>query len=109
MLLKNLDGYKLTTTKQAITSFAGLPLLLDMARRSPRTASGTIAIGDPLCSAAGGVPRKWVSGTDPVAAFIATATSAGEAFRKSATASRAARSIASVSALVGYAQCVLAL
>lgn len=33
MLLKNLDGYKLTTTKQAITSFAGLPLLLDMACR----------------------------------------------------------------------------
>lgn len=32
MLLKNLDGYKLTTTKQAITSFAGLPLLLGMAR-----------------------------------------------------------------------------
>ncbi len=32
MLLKNLDGYKVTTTKQAITSFAGLPLLLGMAR-----------------------------------------------------------------------------
>ena len=33
MLLKNLDKYKLSTTKQAITSFAGLPLLLGMARR----------------------------------------------------------------------------
>lgn len=33
MLLKNLDEYKLSTTKQAITSFAGLPLMLGMARR----------------------------------------------------------------------------
>lgn len=33
MLLKNLDEYKLSTTKQAITSFSGLPLLLEMARR----------------------------------------------------------------------------
>lgn len=32
MLLKNMDEYKLSTTKQAITSFAGLPLLLGMAR-----------------------------------------------------------------------------
>jgi len=32
MVLKNLDAYKLTTTKQAITSFAGLPLMLGMAR-----------------------------------------------------------------------------
>src|ERR1035437_5291553 len=32
MILRNLDEYKLSTTKQAITSFAGLPLLLGMAR-----------------------------------------------------------------------------
>jgi hypothetical protein len=32
MILKSLDEYKLSTTKQAITSFAGLPLLLGMAR-----------------------------------------------------------------------------
>ena len=32
MLTRNLDEYKVTTTKQAITSFAGLPLLLGMAR-----------------------------------------------------------------------------
>lgn len=32
MIIKNLDEYKLSTTKQAITSFAGLPLLLGMAR-----------------------------------------------------------------------------
>ena len=30
MVLENLDEYKLTTTKQAITSFAGLPLFLGM-------------------------------------------------------------------------------
>jgi hypothetical protein len=40
------------------------------------TASGTIAVGDPLCSAAGGKPRKWIAGTDAVASYIATATSA---------------------------------
>lgn len=32
MIIRNLDEYKLSTTKQAITSFAGLPLLLGMAR-----------------------------------------------------------------------------
>ena len=32
MLIKNLDKFKLSTTKQAITSFAGLPLLLGMAK-----------------------------------------------------------------------------
>ena len=32
MLTRNLDEYKISTTKQAITSFAGLPLLLGMAR-----------------------------------------------------------------------------
>src|ERR1035437_4105243 len=32
MILRNLDEYKLSRTKQAITSFAGLPLLLGMAR-----------------------------------------------------------------------------
>ena len=32
MVTKNLDSFKLTTTKQAITSFAGLPLLLGMAK-----------------------------------------------------------------------------
>ena len=32
MITKNLDNYKITTTKQAITSFAGLPLLLGMAK-----------------------------------------------------------------------------
>ena len=32
MLTRNLDEYKVSTTKQAITSFAGLPLLLGMAR-----------------------------------------------------------------------------
>ena len=40
------------------------------------TASGTIAIGDPLCAAANGQVRKWVTGTDAVASFIATACSA---------------------------------
>jgi len=33
MITRNLDEYKVSTTKQAITSFAGLPLLLGMARR----------------------------------------------------------------------------
>lgn len=32
MLLKNLDKFKVSTTKQAVTSFAGLPLLLGMAK-----------------------------------------------------------------------------
>lgn len=32
MITRNLDEYKITTTKQAITSFGGLPLLLGMAR-----------------------------------------------------------------------------
>ena len=32
MLLKNLDVYKLSTTEQAVTSYAGLPLLLGTAR-----------------------------------------------------------------------------
>lgn len=32
MLTRNLDEYKVSTTKQAITSFAGLPLLLGMAK-----------------------------------------------------------------------------
>ena len=32
MLTRNLDEFKVSTTKQAITSFAGLPLLLGMAR-----------------------------------------------------------------------------
>ena len=32
MLTRNIDKYKVTTTKQAITSFAGLPLLIGMAR-----------------------------------------------------------------------------
>ena len=33
MILKNLEKFKITTTKQAVTSFAGLPLLLGMAKR----------------------------------------------------------------------------
>lgn len=32
MLTRNLDEYKISTTKQAITSFAGMPLMLGMAR-----------------------------------------------------------------------------
>lgn len=32
MLLKNLDVYKVSTTDQPVTSFAGLPLLLGTAR-----------------------------------------------------------------------------
>lgn len=32
MIIKNVDAYKLSTTKQTITSYAGLPLLLGMAR-----------------------------------------------------------------------------
>ena len=32
MIIQNLEHYKVSTTKQAITSFAGLPLLLGMAR-----------------------------------------------------------------------------
>lgn len=33
MIIKNLEKYKVSTTKQAVTSFAGLPLLLGMAKR----------------------------------------------------------------------------
>ena len=33
MILKNLEKFKISTTKQAVTSFAGLPLLLGMAKR----------------------------------------------------------------------------
>jgi len=33
MIIKNLAKYKVSTTKQAVTSFAGLPLLLGMAKR----------------------------------------------------------------------------
>ena len=33
MIIRNLDEYKISTTKQAITSFAGLPLLLGMGRQ----------------------------------------------------------------------------
>lgn len=40
------------------------------------TASGSIAQGDPLCSAAGGAVRLWVTGTDPVASRIGTAMAA---------------------------------
>jgi hypothetical protein len=32
MILENLDRYKLSTTKAAATSYAGLPLLLGMAK-----------------------------------------------------------------------------
>ena len=32
MITKDINGFKITTTKQAITSFAGLPLLLGMAK-----------------------------------------------------------------------------
>lgn len=32
MIIQNLESYKISTTKQAITSFAGLPLLLGMGR-----------------------------------------------------------------------------
>lgn len=40
------------------------------------TASGTIAVGGPLCAAAGGIVRAWVAGTDAVAAYIGTACTA---------------------------------
>lgn len=40
------------------------------------TASGAIANGDPLCAAAAGNVRKWVTGTDAVAARIGRAWSA---------------------------------
>lgn len=33
MIIKNLEKYKVSTTKQAVTSFAGLPLLLGMAKK----------------------------------------------------------------------------
>ena len=45
----------------------------------------------------------------PVVMLFANAISRGDALRKSANASRALASIASVSMLVAYAQCVLAL
>lgn len=32
MITKDINSFKITTTKQAITSFAGLPLLMGMAR-----------------------------------------------------------------------------
>lgn len=40
------------------------------------TASGSIAVGDPLCAAASGQIRTWVSGTDAVASRIGTACTA---------------------------------
>lgn len=40
------------------------------------TASGAIAVNDPLCSAAAGQVRKWTTGTDAVAARCGTAASA---------------------------------
>lgn len=40
------------------------------------TASGSIAQGDPLCAAASGAIRTWVSGTDAVASRIGTALAA---------------------------------
>lgn len=40
------------------------------------TASGTIAVGDPLCAAASGQIRKWITGTDAVASRIAVAMTA---------------------------------
>lgn len=40
------------------------------------TASGSITQGDPLCAGAAGTIRTWVSGTDAVAARIATAMAA---------------------------------
>lgn len=43
------------------------------------TAAGTIAVGDPLCAAASGQLRKWISGTDVASALIGTACSASTA------------------------------
>lgn len=40
------------------------------------TASGAIAQGDPLCAAAAGAVRKWVTGTDAVDSRIARAMAA---------------------------------
>jgi hypothetical protein len=40
------------------------------------TASGSIAVGDPLCAAASGQIRTWVSGTDAVASRIGVAMTA---------------------------------
>jgi hypothetical protein len=40
------------------------------------TASGSIAVGDPLCAGASGTVRKWITGTDAVASRIGTAMSA---------------------------------
>lgn len=40
------------------------------------TASGTIAVGDPVCAAASGQVRTWVSGTDAVASLLGKAMTA---------------------------------
>lgn len=40
------------------------------------TASGAIAVGDPLCAGANGTVRKWVTGTDAVASRIGVAMTA---------------------------------
>lgn len=40
------------------------------------TASGSIALGDPLCAAASGAIRKWITGTDAVASYIGRALTA---------------------------------
>lgn len=40
------------------------------------TASGTIAVGDPLCTGAAGTLRTFVAGTDVATAFIARALTA---------------------------------
>jgi hypothetical protein len=40
------------------------------------TASGSIAVNDPLCAGAAGTVRTWVSGTDAVASRIGVAMSA---------------------------------
>lgn len=40
-------------------------------------ASGTIALGDPLCAGAAGTVRTWVAGTDAVASRIGRAWSTG--------------------------------
>lgn len=40
------------------------------------TASGSIAVNDPLCAGAAGTVRKWITGTDAVASRIGTALTA---------------------------------
>lgn len=40
------------------------------------TASGAIAVGDPLCAGAAGTVRKWITGTDAVASRVGTAMTA---------------------------------